>query len=166
MSLKWYGAEIESKLDQAMIAGLEACAVTVEGKAALLCPVNMGRLRGSITHRTVYERSVAKSPAKPSDAVQAIPKKNEAYVGTNVNYASWVEFGRLPGKMPPVDMIAEWVRQKKIASGKELMKAAWAIAMSIKRRGIKPKSFLRKAADDSRGILDSIFTNAFKKVMK
>jgi HK97 gp10 family phage protein len=53
---------------------LEVIASKIEADAARLCPVDTGRLRASITHRVERGRHVA-------------------YVGTNVEYAPYVEFG-------------------------------------------------------------------------
>ncbi len=51
-------------------------AVTVEGTAKRLCPVDTGRLRASITH-----------------ALNRDAKGLVAYIGTNVAYAIFVELG-------------------------------------------------------------------------
>lgn len=50
---------------------LEAIALQAEGYAILNCPVDTGRLRDSITHEV---------------------EDNVAYIGTNVEYAPYVEF--------------------------------------------------------------------------
>lgn len=51
---------------------LEAVGLQAEGYAKQLCPVDTGRLRNSISH-----------------AVQG----NEVYIGSNVSYAPFVEYG-------------------------------------------------------------------------
>lgn len=61
-------AEMQEALDQA----LEAIGFVAEGYAKRLCPVDTGRLRNSISH------------AVEGDAV---------YIGTNVEYAPYVEMG-------------------------------------------------------------------------
>lgn len=61
-------------------------------------------------------------------------------------YDLYVEYGRLPGKMPPVDKIKEWVLQKGLATNKkEITEIAWRISSSIKKNGIKSRPFFRKA---------------------
>ena len=72
MSVKWYGKEAIRKLEIANQAGLTAAAILVQGQAKLLCPVDTGRLRNSI----VYQVS-----------------KDDATIGTDVEYAAYVEFG-------------------------------------------------------------------------
>ena len=53
---------------------LEACGLQAERSAKLLCPVDTGRLRNSITHAT---------------------KEQAVYIGTNVEYAASVETGHI-----------------------------------------------------------------------
>jgi HK97 gp10 family phage protein len=55
---------------------LETIAVSIEAAAKRICPVDTGRLRGSITHE-----------------VNASPGKIEGRVGSNVEYAAYVELG-------------------------------------------------------------------------
>lgn len=65
---------IKNATDQQIDAALEAIGLKVEGYAKLICPVDTGRLRNSITH---------------------VVKTNEktVYIGTNVEYAAAVECG-------------------------------------------------------------------------
>jgi hypothetical protein len=60
-------------------------------------------------------------------------------------YASFVHEGRLPGTMPPVAPLTLWARRKLGLNAKEAHNAGWAIAMAIKKRGIKPCPFLIEA---------------------
>lgn len=55
-----------------MRAALEECCLLVENEAKIQCPVNNGQLRASITHEV---------------------EDNQGIVGTNVEYAPYVEFG-------------------------------------------------------------------------
>lgn len=66
--------EVISGLSQAFDRGLEKIGLTAERYAANLCPVDTGRLRNSIT-------STVGSGEKA------------AYIGTNVEYAPYVEMG-------------------------------------------------------------------------
>ena len=65
-------------------------------------------------------------------------------------YWKWVEYGRKPGKMPPVGSILKWINAKGI---KPLNKSipqkslAFAIAKSIGKKGNKPKPFLRASKE-------------------
>lgn len=62
---------IQASYDQIEKA-LKSVALTAEKYAKQDCPVDTGRLRSSITHET---------------------DKNTAYIGTNVEYAPYVEMG-------------------------------------------------------------------------
>lgn len=64
--------EVLSALDKAIERGLEAIGLTAEGHAKKNTPVDTGRLRNGISH-TVEDKS--------------------AYIGTNVEYAPYVELG-------------------------------------------------------------------------
>ena len=61
-------------LDDATAAALEAIGLQAEKYAKQSCPVDTGRLRNSIGHDTASE-------------------ENAEYIGTNVEYAAYVEFG-------------------------------------------------------------------------
>ena len=61
---------------------LEAIGLQAEGYAKMLCPVDTGRLRNSITH-TVDVNEL------------------KAYIGTNVEYAAYVEMGTSRSKAQP-----------------------------------------------------------------
>ena len=64
--------EVLSAVEKAIERGLEAIGLTVEGHAKEITPVDTGRLRNSISH--------------------AVEDK-AAYIGTNVEYAPYVELG-------------------------------------------------------------------------
>ena len=64
--------EVLAALERAKKRGLEAIGLTAEGYAKKDTPVDTGRLRNSISHSTDDEA---------------------AYIGTNVEYAPYVELG-------------------------------------------------------------------------
>lgn len=66
--------EVLSALDAALARGLETCGLVAEGYAKKLCPVDTGDLRDSITHTVSDEEKTA-------------------YIGTNSEYAVYVECG-------------------------------------------------------------------------
>lgn len=72
--------EIEWAKDMATQIALEAIGLQAEGYAKKKCPVDTGNLRNSITH--VYD-------------------EDSAYIGTNVEYAPYVEFGTSRMKAQP-----------------------------------------------------------------
>ena len=66
--------EVLEAMQQAAVRAMEKCGLTAEGYAKKLCPVDTGNLRNSITHAVDEEE-----PA--------------AYIGSNVEYASYVCLG-------------------------------------------------------------------------
>lgn len=73
---------IADAIDQALADALEEVGLVAEGYAKRLCPVDTGRLSNSITHVT-----------RPDD--------NAVYIGTNVEYGPYVEYGTLRQKAQP-----------------------------------------------------------------
>ena len=64
-------------------------------------------------------------------------------------YVRVIEFGRMPGSMPPVDRIKEWVLQKKFTNNeKEAKRIAWAISIDIKNNGLRPRPFFKKSINN------------------
>lgn len=85
---------------------------------------------------------------------------NKAYLNKAIiytaPYADVIEFGRLPGTMPPSDPIKAWVRRKGIArTDKDVNRIAWAIIKHIKRNGQEPRPFLSPAVEIKRNELKS-----------
>lgn len=62
-------------------------------------------------------------------------------------YASYVEHGRKPGKMPPPDILEAWAYKKFRLSHKEARSAAWALARSIAKKGTKAHPFFEPAVE-------------------
>lgn len=58
-------------------------------------------------------------------------------------YADSVEYGRLPGSMPPPDALINWVRRKLNVRSKNARNVAFAVALAIKRRGLEPTPYIR-----------------------
>ena len=74
--------EIANDIKSALLRGLETCGLVAEGYAKKLAPVDTGNLRNSITH----------------DVDDGEPA---AYIGTNVEYASYVCLGTIHMKAQP-----------------------------------------------------------------
>lgn len=80
--------------DGAVERALIKCGVIAEGYAKLKCPVDTGRLRGSIVYATSTSGSQGQSPAEPGDYTPLeVPQAKRVYIGTNVEYAPDVELG-------------------------------------------------------------------------
>lgn len=74
----------KSAISQAIAASLEEIGLVAEGYAKRKCPVDTGRLRNSITHQ-----------------VEAGERSGKVYIGTNVEYAEYVELGTFRQKEQP-----------------------------------------------------------------
>ena len=72
--------EVLRELAAKIPAALEECGLVAEGYAKRLCPVDTGNLRNSITHTQ---------------------SGNVEYIGTNVEYASYVEMGTIRTRAQP-----------------------------------------------------------------
>ena len=74
--------EVLEAMQQAAVRALEKCGLAAEGYAKKLAPVDTGNLRNSITHNVDEDE-----PA--------------AYIGSNVEYASYVCLGTIHMKAQP-----------------------------------------------------------------
>ena len=86
-----------SAIGKAVERALVSAGMIIEGAAIPLVPVKTGRLRGSITYATRKGKSRVRGKAMPSDAVSTPTSNDEVYIGTNVEYAEAVEYGRKSG---------------------------------------------------------------------
>lgn len=74
ITLEDHSDEVLAALESACAIALETCGLVAEGYAKKQCPVDTGNLRNSITH-TVDQN------------------EKTAYIGTNSEYATYVEMG-------------------------------------------------------------------------
>lgn len=70
-------------------------------------------------------------------------------------YWKYVNYGRPPGKMPPVSAIEEWITRRRIVpesntSTPNATSLAYAIARKIGRKGTKGTKFLEKSLDEQK----------------
>lgn len=114
--------EFLAAMQEAAVHALEKCGLTAEGYAKKLCPVDTGNLRNSITHRV--------DPEEPM-----------VYVGTNSEYAAYVELGT--GIHYPGGRQTPWVYQD--------AKGRWHMT-----RGHGARPFVKPAVADHTGTYRSI----------
>lgn len=106
-----------------------------------------------------YKAGLDKADAKTSrrqliDSVKGSINYDGKYVTVDISlqdYWKYVEYGRRPGKFPPVDKIREWIRVKPVlprpmANGKlpTENQLAFLISRSIAEKGIKPRPILKE----------------------
>ncbi len=68
----------------------------------------------------------------------------DTVVGNNAPHSMYVEVGRKPGRMPPVDVIQRWVEFKFHVGGDKARQIAWAVARQIALNGMRGRYLLRK----------------------
>ena len=95
--------EVLSALETAIKRGNEAIGMTAERHAKKKCPVDTGRLRNSITYALAGEETHVKSykankggkdrETYTYDGTADGKKGSGVYIGTNVEYATFVENG-------------------------------------------------------------------------
>lgn len=73
-------SQVKATKDEAVARALEAIGLQAEGYAKMLAPVDTGRLRNSLTHTV---------------------EGSTAFIGTNVEYAPYQEFGTSRTKAHP-----------------------------------------------------------------
>lgn len=86
--------EIEEAEAEALAIAMEMIGLQMEGYAKEACPVDTGRLRNSITYATSESHSSGSEPAEPDDYAQhGTVEERSVVVGTNVEYAQYIEMG-------------------------------------------------------------------------
>jgi HK97 gp10 family phage protein len=108
---------------------------------------------------------------------------------TTGGYASFVKYGRRAGKMPPIQMLMEWMRKRtskskalqsaiihmegrrvrrKAAYTKDdlLRSAAWALAKWIAKKGTKPHPFFAPAVEKNKGEVEATIKTAYEQAIK
>lgn len=127
-----YSDEVLQAFEEGCLRALERCGLQAEGYAKDLVPVDTGNLRNSISHKVV--------DAEPA-----------AYIGTNSEYAAYVEFGTgrysSTGGGTPKDHWAYMGDDGKIHIGKPR----------------KPKPYLKPAVANHVGTYRNIFKDELSK---
>lgn len=104
-------------------------------------------------------------------------------------YAYFVEYGRRAGKMPPVEMLMEWLRKRtsrskalrsavNILEGKRkkreaaytkddlLRSAAWGLAKWIAKKGTRPHPFFTPAVEENKNTISEYIAEEVEKETK
>jgi HK97 gp10 family phage protein len=158
---------LDSKVQQGVKDEINASALNIQSGAKRLAPVNFGQLRNSIY---LKEQNVEKGVVFT--------------IGAKASYAPYVEFGTggkvsipagfeelasgFKGKKAGtfkdmVQALTLWVRRKGIGGGKD-KSIAYAIAISILKKGMRPQPFLIPAFEAEKPKLIKNILNVMKNV--
>lgn len=94
--VNWYGEKVIDVIEKGAMDAIKEGCFMVEGDAKILCPVDTGRLRSSISSNWTGSgmgKGKVEPPAKPEDGVSQPTKKLTGRIGSNVEYARVVELG-------------------------------------------------------------------------
>lgn len=126
-----------------MLQGMRNVTMAVSREAKINAPVDTGRLRASIL----------------PDVITPDEHRVVGVVGSNVEYAPFMEFGTRP-HWPPIAALQVWAERHGTS--------AFLVARAIAQRGLAPRRFLQNAFDrvkDQVGpIISGVFSKAFKDV--
>jgi HK97 gp10 family phage protein len=158
---------LDGKIQQDVKDELNASALNIQSGAKRLAPVNFGQLRNSIY---LKEQNVEKGIVYT--------------IGASASYAPYVEFGTggkvsipagfeelasgFKGKKAGtfkdmVEALTLWVRRKGIGGGND-KSIAYAIAISILRKGMRPQPFLIPSFEAEKPKLIKNILNVIKNV--
>jgi HK97 gp10 family phage protein len=158
---------LDANVQQGVKDEVNASALNIQSGAKRLAPVNFGQLRNSI-----YLKE------------QKVDKGFVFTVGAKASYAAYVEFGtggkvsipagfeELAGSFKGrkggtfkdmVDALTLWVKGKGIGGGKD-KSVAYAIAISILKKGMRPQPFLIPAFETEKPKLINNILNVLKNV--
>ena len=90
--------KVKKEIEDSVAIGLTECAIQLEGEIAIRTPVDTGHLRASISYIAPRRRS---PDEEGSGRLQGDTDSKTAYVGTNVEYAPYVEYGTKRMKAQP-----------------------------------------------------------------
>lgn len=106
---------VKNATAEAIERGLEAVGIELERRAKVICttrygdksPIDTGRLRNSITHATktnpgqsTYQDNQGREFG--DGKARGTPEENTVYLGTNVEYAPYVELGTVKMAARPI----------------------------------------------------------------
>ena len=138
--------------------------------------------------------SVVTGQLRASGKVQRVEGEKESLdvgffaKGKDTGYAYFVEYGRRAGKMPPVEMLMEWMRKRTSKSGalksalahiegrrvrresaytKDylLRSAAWGLAKWIAKHGTRPHPFFAPAVEKNKASIEDAISESVKEIL-
>ena len=148
---------VPGRLNQAIMRGLARAGDFVIKDAKL-------RLRsaGKITFGPLWSSIVQQLDRDNLKTTIGTLLEQRGEAGDPKSYGYFVEFGRRPGRMPPIRALRTWIRRKlgrnprEPVAGPGSPRLEFAIARGIARRGIKAAPFLVPALQENAGRIQSI----------
>lgn len=116
-----------------------------------------GARRGGLRAVSTLQRATSKAiPANPGGvgtggavntafykrAWKSQPTPTGVRVYNAARYSSIIEYGRRPGKFPPLAVIRDWAQRRLGLSAEEAKRAAFPIARAIAKRGLVPRKVM------------------------
>jgi len=98
---EWNGTEVKIRGKKVTQRSAYEIGLIVEGQARALCPIDTGRLSGSITTQSKTNGTNPRPPAGTTDVIQKPSSDNEVLVGTAVGYGPYQEFGTIRNQAQP-----------------------------------------------------------------
>ena len=105
-----------------------------------------------------------------------VEKKSEFAYLISINlpeYWKYIEYGRRPGKQPPLGKIASWIEIKQIAPDTtrrvpDLQRLAFVIARKIGREGLPAHNYMQNAFDKTslEGVAEAVLQNIKNELHK
>jgi HK97 gp10 family phage protein len=90
----WRGEEVKIRGKRVIGKTTFEAGLIVEGNSKTLCPVDSGRLAGSITVQSKFNGTIPTGEGSfAGDLIQKPVSDFEVYVGTPVFYAPYIEYG-------------------------------------------------------------------------
>ena len=107
--------------------------------ARIFAPVDTGRLRASII-----------------PTIRSTPASVEGVIGTNVEYAPYMEFGTRP-HFPPITALQIWADRHGVS--------AFLVARAISRRGLVGRRYMQKSFEKNRSAIERRFERAIAEIV-
>lgn len=125
-----------------MVSAMQAAVLLVQRDAALLAPVDTGRLRASIT-------SEIRQPVGTGDVL--------GVVGSNVEQAAPMELGAKP-HWPPRAALETWAQRHGIN--------VFVVMRAIAKKGLKPRRYLQGAVEKNKAAIIRIIEDGVKGIVE
>lgn len=94
ITIQSHAKEVLEAMKEQLALGLDSVGEKMEKFAKGSCPTDTGRLKDSITYVTATSQGSAGPRAQSGDSTpKGTPEEFEVQVGTNVEYAKYVEYG-------------------------------------------------------------------------